>query len=128
MTLYSGTPAPTMPRMADPTTRARASSKHDADIELHRQKYAFRRYIVLSIAVICGILVSSVPLYFVYLIFKEIAGKTTSVSIALTITGSFVVGGSLFSAIGTWVRGRAQRKELLRLRKRCEDYEKAHGL
>jgi len=109
-------------------TQARATSKNDVEIERIRQIYAFRRHVASSIAVVCGVLALSLPIYCVYLIFKEVAGKTTSVSIGMAVTGSLVVGGSLFSALGTWARGRGQRKELLRLRKRCEEFEKERGL
>jgi hypothetical protein len=66
------------------------------------------------------------PLYFVYKTIAALAGVNTVVSPHLaTLVAAMVGGGSALAMIGTGVvKLRSQRKELVRLRSRCEELEK----
>jgi len=66
-----------------------------------------------------------VPLYVVYLTVNVLAGKNTQVSRGVAYTVAGIIGGSsaLAVVVGGLAKYNGQRKELVRLRKRCEALE-----
>ena len=104
----------------------RRPTKHEVELETIRAKHEFRLRIVDGAIIVACVLSFGLPLYFVYKTIAALAGTQTTVSPHLaTLVAAMVGGGSALAMIGTGVvKLRSQRKELVRLRSRCEELEK----
>ncbi len=99
----------------------------DGDVVLERERirrvYEFRTQIVKWFGLIFVVLSLAVPLSFVKTAVVAIAGRTTDVSVSFSfiLKVSVVISiGSIVALITTLRKCREQKKELIRLRKRCD--------
>jgi MFS-type transporter involved in bile tolerance (Atg22 family) len=111
--------------MPEGLNEAETAAPNDLEIaKIHHRAHLWE-LLISGATTILSILSFAVPLYVVYLIVGVLAGKSTQVSSSVAYMVAAMVGGSsaLAVAAGGWAKYNAQRKELVRLRERCEVLE-----
>ncbi len=90
------------------------------------ERFRLYRYIAVAAGVVLSIAITWVPIEAARPIVDSLAGRSTKVTVAITaaISFSLILGGA---AAAMLVKMNGQKKELIRLRKRLEQYEKRPG-
>lgn len=88
-----------------------------------RRVFQFRMAIVKGVTIVFSILAGALPLYMVRLMMQDIAGKTTTVSLGITLTAAVTGAAGLWKIIAGRVKMNRQGKELTRGRTRIETLE-----
>lgn len=91
--------------------------------EENRQIFANRQAIIKGFTVVFSIIAVAAPLYVVYLAAKELAGKTTTISLGLTVAISGTAIAIAIKALTATRKMTKQGEELIRVRARCEVVE-----
>jgi hypothetical protein len=111
--------------MASVVVKDRKISSKDVEFAKVKARADLNRQIVVACTPILSVIACALPIYVLGKAIKPLAGETTVVDVKLAF--SLTIALSLVTNVLQWGKGRAQKAEIKRLRRRTEQIE-AEGL